>query len=234
MSPVSQLPIIVGHRGASGYEPENTLRSFKRAIEMGVQMIELDVHLCKSGEIIVLHDDTIDRTTNGTGSVKELSWDVLKTYDAGKGEHIPLLSQVFDLVDRRVAIITEIKDPQAVQPVAQLIDDYVREKGWSYNDFIVASFDHDAIVRFSALCPLVKTGAVFDEHENDIVARTVRAQAAYAMVHHNSVTQKLIAEAHAHAIKVFAYTINTKFLAQQVSVLHIDGIITNYPDVLHK
>lgn len=123
-----QMPLIVGHRGASGYEPENTLLSFERAIAMGVDMIELDVYVCKTGQLVVMHDDTINRTTNGKGKVMELTWDTLKKYDAGKGEHIPLLSQVFDLVNKRIIINIELKGPHTAKPVAELINYYVTNK----------------------------------------------------------------------------------------------------------
>ena len=86
MSNYAQSPLIIAHRGASGYEPENTLRSFKRALDMGADMIELDVFVCKSGELVVIHDDTLDRTTNGSGEVQAFTLEQLKKYDAGKGE----------------------------------------------------------------------------------------------------------------------------------------------------
>ena len=152
---ISKNPVIVGHRGASGYEPENTLCSFERAIDMGVGMIELDVYCCKTGQVVVIHDDTIERTTNGTGEVAQLSWDTLRQYNAGKGEHIPLLSQVFDLVNKRVVINIEIKDPHAVRAVADLIEQYVQHKQWSHDNFLVSSFD---AWRFSGFYCLLPTG----------------------------------------------------------------------------
>ncbi len=156
----SKKPIVVGHRGACGYEPENTLRSFKRAIDMGVQMIELDVYVCRSGELVVMHDDTIDRTTNGQGNIMDLSWDILKKYDAGKGEHIPLLSEVFDLVDKRVIIDVELKGSNAAKPVADLISYYIKNKNWSYNNFLVTSFNNSEVFEFNKYCPQVKTGVI--------------------------------------------------------------------------
>ena len=85
------MVVKVGHRGAAGHEPENTLRSFRRAMELGADMVELDVHICGSGELVVIHDETVDRTTDGTGEVAKLTLDELKTLDAGRGERIPTL-----------------------------------------------------------------------------------------------------------------------------------------------
>ena len=90
--------IIIGHRGAMGYEPENTLRSFQKALDLGVDMIEFDVHLCKSGELVVFHDEKVNRTTNGQGYIAQKSLEKLKELDAGQGEKIPTLEEVLDLV----------------------------------------------------------------------------------------------------------------------------------------
>lgn len=112
----------VAHRGASGYEPENTIRAFRRAIELDVGMIELDVHLCKSGEPVVIHDLTVNRTTNGTGKVSHLSLDELKKLDAGKGEKIPTLQEVIDLTKGLCGLNIEIKNKDAAELVMRLVE----------------------------------------------------------------------------------------------------------------
>jgi glycerophosphoryl diester phosphodiesterase len=229
----SKQPLIIAHRGASGYEPENTLCSFRRALDMGADMIELDVYVCKSGEVVVIHDETIDRTTNGIGSVAELNWATLQTYDAGKGESIPLLSQVFDLVDKRLIINVELKDIHAAQPVAQLIAEYIQNKQWSYNHFIISSFDHDALVRLRAYNPLLHIGALF-EGGTEQVFITKELGAKYVIVDYESVTKNLVDTAHANGLEIFAYTVNTAQLAHVLQRLAIDGIITNYPDILQR
>ena len=121
---------IIGHRGACGYAPENTHASFERAIELGVGMIEFDVQRCKSGELVVIHDLMVDRTTNGSGYVSELTLDELQKLDAGDGEQIPTLREVLDRVDQRVAVNIEIKAAGIVGGVAAIIDEYVRERKW--------------------------------------------------------------------------------------------------------
>jgi len=100
---------IIGHRGASGYAPENTLESFDLAIRQGVSVIELDVHRCASGELVVIHDETLDRTTNGKGSVAKMTLNELKELDAGNGNSVPALEDVFETVARRVKINIEIR-----------------------------------------------------------------------------------------------------------------------------
>jgi glycerophosphoryl diester phosphodiesterase len=227
----SKSVAIIGHRGASGYEPENTLRSFKRAITMGADMIELDVRLGKLGELVVIHDDTIDRTTNGVGKIRDLSWDALKKYDAGKGEHIPLLSEVFDLVNKQVTIMIELKDPGTAKAVAELITSYVQNKEWSYNNFIVMSFDCGVIKEFHNQYPEITTGVIFEDKAIDPVDSAKKAGSQYVIIHYKLTTKRLITKAHASGLKVFPYTINSKTLAKKLRTLHIDGIITDYPDI---
>ena len=234
MSSSSQEIIVIAHRGASGYEPENTLRSFRRALELKAQMIELDVHLCQSGQLVVIHDATIDRTTNGTGQVRSLTWDTLKQYDAGKGEHIPLLSEVFDLINQRAIINIELKTRQTVQPVAALILDYLQTKKWSPHSFIVSSFDHYALVEFNASCPQIKTGAIFEGNPIGHATIVRHAQAQYAIMQYEWITPEFITDAHASSLKVFAYVVDTKSVVEKLKKLDIDGIITNYPDIIDQ
>ena len=112
---------IMGHRGAAFYEPENTLRSFARALEMGVAAVELDVQLTADGRLAVIHDETVDRTTNGTGRVKDFTLAALKTLDAGQGEPIPSLEEVVDLVQGRAHLVVELKQPDAARPLLRFI-----------------------------------------------------------------------------------------------------------------
>ena len=148
--------IKVGHRGAMGYEPENTLRSFKKALELGVDMIEFDVYVCKSGELVVIQDDTLERTTNGKGLVIEKTLAELKELDAGKEEKIPTLEEIMDLADKKVKINIELKGDNTAKPVLNMIEKYVDEKGWKYDDFLVSSFNHNELKKFKELNPKIK------------------------------------------------------------------------------
>lgn len=223
--------LIIGHRGASGYEPENTLRSFEKAIELGVDAIELDVYKCRSGQIVVMHDETVDRTTNGTGKVKDLSWDELKKLCTGKGEHIPLLSQVLDLVDQRVVINIEIKDLDVVKDLAETIDNYINFKKWNSDKFIVSSFIFEAIQKFKNCCLQIRTGAIFDECTQDVVKESLKYKADLIVVDYNSVSAKLIQHAHAVGLKIFVYTVNLKQDIERMKSLNVDGVITDYSDI---
>lgn len=227
---ITKVPQIVGHRGASGYEPENTLRSFERAIAMGVPMIELDVHLSKDGKLVVIHDTT----TPDKKEVANLTLEELKKYDVGKGEHIPLLAQVFDLVNQRAIINVELKAAGTAQPVAALINRYIKEKKATPKDFIVTSFDHYRVREFHRLSPQVPTGVIFEGNPIGYAQIATNAGAQYAVMYHEWITPEFIADAHARGVKVYTYTVNSKALAQKLIAMNIDGIITNYPDLLSK
>src|SRR5437868_2438851 len=114
-------PLIIAHRGASAYEPENTLRAFELAIQQGAQMIELDLHSTADGQVVVIHDPTLDHTTNLRGRVDQLTLEQIKRADAGKGERVPTLDEVLDLTAGKVRLYLEIKDPRAAAPTLQTI-----------------------------------------------------------------------------------------------------------------
>lgn len=225
--------VKIGHRGACGYEPENTLRSFERAIELGVDMIELDVYCCASGELVIIHDDTLDRTTNCTGAVAEKKLAELKTCDAGKGERIPTLRELFDSVNRRVKINVELKGPNTAVPVAELIQEYVQQKGWAYDDFFVSSFDHAQVKRFKQARPEVAIGGLIGSDmrisKNDLerlpTVMVIGLPLYFA-------TAELVHAIQALGMQVYVYTVNEPNDIARMKSIGVDGIFCNYPDRL--
>ena len=226
----AQAFVRIGHRGACGYEPENTLRSFERAIAIGVDMIELDVYQCVDG-LVVMHDDTLDRTTNGTGLVWEKTVAELKQLDAGKGERIPTLAEVFDLVNRRVKINVELKGPHTARPTAELIQKYVRQYGWQWDDFYVSSFDLDELARFKQLRPEVKIGGLYGSEAGPLAAFKKDCSAYFAIgIDKQSLTQQYVDEAHRRGLQLYVYTVNTVDEIRAMKKMGVDGIFCNYPD----
>jgi glycerophosphoryl diester phosphodiesterase len=220
---------IIGHRGACGYEPENTLISFKKALDLGVDAIELDVYALKSGELVVIHDDTVDRTTNGKGYVMEHSFESLRKLDAGKGEKIPTLQEVLDVIDRRVIVNIELKGGETSSLVAGVIDQY-KLKGWSDEHFIVSSFNHVELAAFSAIKPTIRTGALICGIPIDLAAFASKVNAYAANLSSEFITAELVGDAKARGLKVFVYTVNDEREIRKMIDLKVDGIFTNYPD----
>ena len=222
----------IGHRGACGYEPENTLRSFNRALQLHVNMIELDVHVCVSGEIVVIHDSKVDRTTNGTGYVADKTLDELRTLDAGKGERIPTLQEVLDLVNRKVKTNIELKGTGTAKPVFQLLEKHVREFGWSYGDFLISSFDRDELQEFRRLSREFSIGVLVRDIPKDFVEFVEKIGAYSVNVCIESITRELVDDAQRRGIKVFVWTVDGIDDIGRMKSLGVDGIFSNYPDRL--
>jgi glycerophosphoryl diester phosphodiesterase len=221
---------IFGHRGACGLEPENTLVSFKRALELDVDMIELDVYALPSGEVVVIHDDKVDRTTDGTGYVMDIPFDELRDLDAGKGEKIPLLTEVLDLVDKRVPVNIELKGLGTAVKVAEIIKLYKQNHDWTDEHFFVSSFNHVELQHFHHLVPTVKIGALVGHIPVDYAAFAENLGAFSANLNAEFITKEFVDDAHRRNLKVFVYTVNDEEEFQRMQHLDVDGIFTNYPD----
>ncbi|MCG2712917.1 MAG: glycerophosphodiester phosphodiesterase [Candidatus Omnitrophica bacterium] len=224
------MVLKIGHRGAAGYEPENTLPSFKKALELNVDLVELDVQACKSGELMVIHDLKVDRTTNGTGYVCEKIFNELRILDAGKKQTIPSLQEALDMIDKKAKVNIEIKSEGIARPVFNVILEYVKQKGWSWDDFLVSSFNHYELQKFSQLAPQVKTGAIIAGIPIGY-AQCASMLKSYSL--HPSkefINQALVDDAHNRGLKVYAYTLNEPEDIQKVKLLGVDGIFSNFPD----
>src|SRR5437868_4519466 len=153
---------VVGHRGAMGHCPENTFASFERGLQLGADWIEMDVHLSRDGALIVIHDETLDRTTNGRGYVKDHTLAELKRLDAGNGERIPTLHEVLDWAKNRKAILDiEIKNaPVYYDGIESKVVDALDSSGMTERS-VVISFDHQAVKRVKELDARVVTGVLY-------------------------------------------------------------------------
>jgi glycerophosphoryl diester phosphodiesterase len=219
----------IAHRGASGYEPENTLRSFKRAIELKADMIELDTYLTKDNQVVIIHDETVNRTTNGKGKVKNLTLKELKQLDAGKGEKIPTLEEVFDLVNKKVQINIELKGKGTAKPVSNLIEKYVK-KGWTNKHFLVSSFDFNELKVFYSVNKKVRLGVLFERSPDLYLKRTKQVNAYSINPGLKHATKKFVDKAHQKDLKVYVWTVNSKKKIQRLKLLAVDGVFTNFLD----
>lgn len=214
----------IGHRGAKGYEPENTLASFQKAIELQVDGIELDVHLSSDNQLVVIHDKTINRTTNGKGLVKNYTAAELQKHQ------IPTLSDVFDLVDKKCRINVELKGKGTAKHVVKLIEKYIREKNWNYDQFIISSFEWEFLKEVAALNPNIPIGVLT---ETDVDAAITFAQKIKAKAIHPDftlLTQDNTATMQKLGFLVFPWTVNKPNDIQKIKTYQANGIITDFPD----
>ena len=219
--------LCIGHRGAGGLEPENTLLSVRRALELGADGIEVDVH-CLGDELIVIHDATLDRTTNGSGPLRRHTLAQVRSLDAGKGERIPLLHEVLDAVDRRVLVNIELKGPRTAVPVQALLQEYIARRGWTPEDFVVSSFRRGELRRLrDSQFPL---GILFARSARLFrrPARGLRAWSIHVPFAH--VTPRLVSRVHADGRKLFVFTVNDRADMERMQQMGVDGIFSDYPD----
>jgi glycerophosphoryl diester phosphodiesterase len=217
----------MGHRGAKAYEPENTLRSIHRALNMGVQAVEIDIHLSRDGHLVVIHDDTVDRTTNGTGRVADLSWEELRRLDAGLGERLPSLEEVAALVRGRAHLLVELKDPQAVEPLAAFFSAQNL-----FADAHVISFWHPALKKLRRLESRIRTGVLFVGCPVDPPALARAADAEALILNYQYVTPDLVTSARQAGLTVAVWNIDRVSDLLPLLPLDLDYIGSNAPDIL--
>nr|WP_288833958.1 glycerophosphodiester phosphodiesterase family protein [uncultured Flavobacterium sp.] len=223
----------IGHRGAKAYEAENTLASFQKAIDLQVDAIELDVHLSVDSELMVIHDETIDRTTNGKGKVNQFTKAELQDFCIENQHKIPTLQEVFDLVRRRCFINVELKTFETAAKVVDLIEKYIREKNWEYSDFLVSSFDWDALEEVNFVNSKIPI-AVLTETDLDkalAFAKIIQAKAInpdFQLLNIEN-TRKL----QENGFEVYPWTVNETADIKKMQSFSVNGIISDFPDKIY-
>lgn len=220
---------IIGHRGACGYAPENTLSSFAKAIECNVDMVEFDVRRCASGELVVFHDAKIDRITNGYGHIASKSLDELKQLKVLESETIPTLKEVLEFIDRRVKVYIELKDLNIVHDVMHIIDQYVCSKQWNYNDFLIASFDHTQLQKLKAIQNNIPIAVLMYGIPINFGAFISEINAEIVCLDEEFITQEFVNDIHNRSMLVYVYTVNDIEDLMRLLSYNVDGIITDYP-----
>jgi glycerophosphoryl diester phosphodiesterase len=229
---------IIAHRGFSGQAPENTMAAFAAAIEFKVDGLELDVHRSKDGEIVICHDPTVNRTTNGKGVINDLTWEELRRLDAGswfdgrfKDERIPRLRSLFELIQKYDLLINiELKTdvfayPGIEEQVVKLIKDFKLVERC-----IVSSFNHYSLLRVYEALPELKTGILYNANLYQPWAYARQLKAAALHPKYTSVSSEIVAQAHQAGLLVNAWTVNEPVMVQRMVAAQVDAIITNYPD----
>lgn len=231
--PGNTSPMLkIGHRGAPPVMPENTISSFRKAIALGADGIELDVHLCKSSEPVVIHDDTVERTTDGKGKVSDFTLAELRELHIARGEHIPTLKEVLEALGDDIYCFVEVKTVDAALPTAELISSYVK-KGWQGEKLYLVSFKLTALQAAIKEFPQLRIGASFEEQfEHDDIIKAKKLGAHTILPDHCLLTPQHVETAHELGMKVFTWTVNEPSNIRRASAMQVDGIITDYLDRL--
>ena len=222
------MVLRIGHRGAAGHEPENTLLSLNKAVELGCDMTEIDVHVCASGEVVVIHDEEVYRTTNGTGFVSQMSLDALKALDAGKGESIPTLEEVLSALKGRIQLNIELKGEGTTVPVHKIVEN----SGWSPDELVLTSFNWNLLDEYRELDPEARLGPL--AHVNAFhAARYASKIDAYCVnPFHHLCRKTFVTKTHKKGLKIFPWTVNEPYDIQKMKDVGVDGIISDFPDLI--
>ena len=223
----------IAHRGASGYAPENTLAAIEKAITMQADMVELDVMRCKSGEMIIIHDETVDRTTGGKGRVADLTLRELKKLDAGNGQTISTLNEVLDFIDCRSKVNLDLKGNDIAADIVKILGSLVKDTSWCFDDILLSAVDYQQLIGLKGGEPRLLLGTIVYKPLNEDFWQHSKAIGAYSV--HPSIeilNDGLVSRAHKEGLKVFAWTANEQSDIRKAMGFGVDGIFSNFPDLV--
>jgi glycerophosphoryl diester phosphodiesterase len=219
--------IVTSHRGAGFLEPENTLRAIRRAIELGADQVELDVQLTRDGHLILMHDPTVDRTTDGKGNVADFTLAEIRQFDAGQGERVPTLEEVLTLTDGKITPQIELKGPGTAPFVVKTLHAlHCADRA------ILTSFLHHQLLEARQLVPDLHLGALWGRLPDDVVAQAEHLGVHALHLWHQFITPQIVSDAHERGLLVRAWNANTEEDMRRLIDLGVDAIGSDRPDLL--
>ena len=222
----------IGHRGAKGHLAENTLESIELALSFGVNAIEIDVHRCKSGELVVIHDFTLDRTTNGSGEITEYTLAELKELLVEGKYKIPLLTEVLDLIEGKCGINIELKGTNTATETCAIVKDYVENKGWMYSDFILSSFQNNELYEVFKIDKKIPIGILSKGSVIEAIELGKKLEAFAIHPSKEITTKDNVKLSHEAGFIVNVWTVNDLKSIERMKDFGVDGIISDFPDLL--
>jgi len=231
--------LLIAHRGASGHAPENTLAAFRKAVAMGLSFIETDLQLTRDARFVAIHDDTVNRTTNGQGKVHDLTLAEIRRLDAGSwfgsafaGERVPTLEETLEFAKRHdVVFYLELKPGGSWGGEHALIG-ALRESG-EFARVVVISFDSALVAAVRRVEPTLMTGLLCDGQIDKPVEKTLEIGARQLVIRGDLVTPAMIAEAKRHDLQVICWTVNHPAHLRLLASAGVAGIMSDYPDRLN-
>lgn len=230
---MSKDPIIIGHRGAMGHETENTIASVQKALDFGVDMIEIDVFRIASGEIVVFHDTELDRLSDAAGKIEEFNLSDLKNVKLDGNHRIPELKEVLKLVNNSVRLNIELKGAGTAQGVHLLTDHYVANGAWDLRNFIISSFNWDELKVMRELQADIPIAVLTDEDPIQAIPVAESLEAEAINPNYKLLTEENIRAMRDAGFKVYTWTVNRPEDIAHIKSLKVDGIITDYPERIH-
>jgi glycerophosphoryl diester phosphodiesterase len=218
---------VVGHRGVAGLMPENTIKGFRYAIELGVDYVECDIHLSRDKQLVIMHDTTVDRTTNGHGAIRDLSAARIRTFDAGEGERVPTLDEVLECVQHEVHLLIELKGIGVERAAVEAVRAHAMEDEVTFSSF---SLDRLAAVR--AMGNEYRLRAILPNPSDFELARASDLKAVGIDIRYTHACLRTVEAAHALGLEVLAWNPDSWREQQAMIALGVDGVSSNRPDIL--
>ncbi|PCK22328.1 glycerophosphodiester phosphodiesterase [Bacillus pumilus] len=234
---------IIAHRGSSSTAPENTIAAFDLAVQQGADYIELDIQLTMDQHVAVIHDDTVDRTTDGSGPVRNYTLDQLKKLDAGSWfderyakERIPTLQEILERYSQRIGILIEIKHPKRQIGIEKAVVDIINRFSYSRH-IMVQSFDDTALQRIKADAPSLRTAFIMKPSALKLTKRKLAVYSSFAdclNMKKTMINRWWIDRIHSFGMDVFIWTVKDQKTANRIKKYPIDGVVTDHPPFFQK
>ncbi len=227
---ISQQIQIFGHRGAKGHAPENTVLSVQKALALDVDGIEIDVFRCQSGEIVVFHDKTLNKLTNGRGKIEEKTLRQLSTLKVMGSEPIPTLDKIIDVVNGSTRLNIELKGKNTAKGVLDIISKAIEDGRWEANQLFVSSFDWDELRDFKKLTTQFGIAVLTENNPLDAIPVARELNAFAINPKYSKLTQEIINNIHREGFEIHTWTVNEKNRMEELISWGVDAIITDFPD----
>tara|TARA_X000001036_G_C20650480_1_gene794786 strand:+ start:442 stop:1167 length:726 start_codon:yes stop_codon:yes gene_type:complete len=230
----SKNTLVIGHRGAKGHLAENTLPSIDKAMYLGVDGVEIDIFRCASGELVVFHDQTLEKLTNATGYIEQLDLDSIRKIEVLGGFTIPTLEEVLNLIDGQVSLNIELKGSQTALLTDSLLKVFFMQEAWSAEKILISSFNWDELKVFYNINKEVPIAVLTEDDPIDAipVAQSLKAKAINP--NFKSLTKENVDKIKKVGIQIFPWTVNQPDDISRMIDLGVDGIITDFPERVIK
>ena len=223
-------PLIIGHRGAMGHVTENTIPSIKKAIELGVDGIEIDVFKCKSGEIVVFHDKKLDRLTNSSGYIEDLSYDSINKIKVMGKYRIPQLIEVIDILPNEIFLNIELKGEETAKKVNEIVTEFINRTESKLDRFIISSFNWNELEKFRLFNSKIPMSVLTDTSPLNAISVAKKLNAVAINPNYKLLNKNTVNEIKKEGLKIFPYTVNSLNDIDKMKTFRVDGIITDYPE----
>jgi len=225
-----KTPLVFGHRGARGHVAENTLPSITKALDLGVDGIEIDIFQCASGELVVFHDQTLEKLTNATGYIEQLDLDSIQKIEVLGGYTIPTLEEVLDLINGQVVLNIELKGSRTALLTAALLEDYFKSGQWQPKQILISSFNWEELQLFYKVNQEVPLAVLTEDDPLDAIPVALSLNAVAINPNHKTLNTTNVEKIKAAGLDIYPWTVNAPEDIQKMVSLGVEAIITDYPE----